>query len=81
MQRRKSGSSTWSHRPSPSWQHSSARGLMGSPTARASTPSVSVGTRTWLTLGCEDGSEVCEAKTWGTKDGSWGVIQESHLCF
>lgn len=78
VQRRKSGSSTWSHRPSPSWQHSSARGLMGSPTARASTPRVSVGTRARLVLGSNHEPDGYKAKTWGTEDGSWGLTEQSH---
>ena len=72
VQRRKSGSSTWSHRPSPTWQHSSARGLMGSPTARASTPRVSVRAKTWLALGSGTGPEECRAKTWGPKVAAGG---------
>lgn len=39
---------------------------MGSPTARASTPSVSVGARIWLALGWEAVPE-----EWQTKGGSW----------
>lgn len=72
VQRRKSGSSTWSHRPSPSWQHSSARGLMGSPTARASTPSVSVGARAWLVLGCDMSQRGARPKPGGPKTVAGG---------
>lgn len=78
VQRRKSGSSTWSHRPSPSWQHSSARGLMGSPTARASTPSVSVGAKTGLALRCGAGLRNAGPRP-GDQRWRSEVIQKSHL--